>query len=82
MVISREPQEMSNNKNSLGMKLLENSKLIVPSSVAVRLLFLSYSEYEAVGFQDYCGTRETEVGIEHIKIPESSLFLPRFSWVS
>ena len=44
--------------------------------------FHGYSDCKVVDFQDYCGTREKEIRLGNVKIPQSLLFLPRFSWVS
>lgn len=75
---SREPPDRSNKDSALGMGLLRSSSPILSLAVAFTLRFSLW--LLLFGFQGYWKAGEGEMDIRQVKMPPSSLFLPRFSY--
>lgn len=77
MKVSRELQNRSNKSSSLRMGILRSSKFICPFQGCYTAGF--HCDYGVLGFQGYCRARERGMVIGQVKIPQISLFSPRFS---
>ena len=82
MEFSRRGPDRTNYDNSLGIGLWESSNFILSFPVAARLLFLIVIARVLIFKATTSRLGRKGLGIGQVKMPRSSLFLPRFSHFS